>query len=56
VNRYSSLAVVIDDPVLAEKSFVGTFKIGDARGFVQAAAAAFDARVRERDQTLHLGR
>lgn len=56
VNRYSSLAVVIDDPVLAEKSFVGTFKIGDARGFVQAAAAAFDAQVREQDQTLHLGR
>jgi transmembrane sensor len=56
VNRYSALPVVIDDPALAEKSFVGVFKIGDARGFVNAAAAAFDAQVREQDQTLHLAR
>jgi transmembrane sensor len=56
VNRYSAVPVVIDDPVLAEKQFVGTFKIGDARAFVHAAAAAFDARVREEKDALRLTR
>lgn len=56
VNRYSAIPVVIDDPVLAEKSFVGAFKIGDARGFVHAAALAFDARVEEQNNALHLTR
>lgn len=54
VNRYSTVTVAIDDPVLAQKAFIGAFKIGDARGFAHAAAAAFNMRVVERDQTLHL--
>jgi transmembrane sensor len=54
VNRYSSVVVVIDDPQLADKAFIGTFKIGDARGFAHAAAAAFDARIVEKDRTLFL--
>jgi transmembrane sensor len=54
VNRYSSVAVVIEDPQLADKAFIGTFKIGDARGFAHAAAAAFDAQVIEKDRTLFL--
>ncbi|HEY0685137.1 MAG TPA: FecR domain-containing protein [Steroidobacter sp.] len=54
VNRYSALRVVVDDPELAQKAFVGTFKIGDARGFAHAAAAAFEMRVVEQDQTLRL--
>lgn len=54
VNRYSTTPVVIDDPLLGAKSFVGVFRIGDARGFAHAAAAAFDVRVREQDGTLHL--
>ena len=54
VNRYSPVIVVIDDPDLAQKAFIGTFKIGDARGFAHAAAAAFNMRVVEQDQTLRL--
>lgn len=56
VNRYSNVAVVIEDPQLAEQSFVGAFKIGDARGFAYAAAAAFDARVTERGDVIYLSR
>lgn len=54
VNRYSPVRVVVDDPTLAEKAFIGNFKIGDTRGFAHAAAAAFNMRVVEQDQTLHL--
>jgi transmembrane sensor len=54
VNRYSPLPVVIDDPELGRKSFVGVFRVGDTRAFAQAAAAAFDAEVREENGTLHL--
>lgn len=54
VNRYSTVAVVIEDAQLADQAFIGTFKIGDARGFAHAAAAAFDARVIEKDRTLYL--
>ena len=56
VNRYSNVAVVVEDPQLAEKSFVGAFTIGDARGFAYAAAAAFDARVTERGDVIYLSR
>jgi len=56
VNRYSNVAVVINDPQLAEKSFVGAFTIGDARGFAYAAAAAFDAHVTERGDVIYLSR
>ena len=54
VNRYSQLPVVIDDPGLGRKSFVGVFRVGDTRAFAQAAAAAFDAQVHEEDGALHL--
>ncbi|HEY0943001.1 MAG TPA: FecR domain-containing protein [Steroidobacter sp.] len=54
VNRYSSVTVVIDDAELAQKAFVGNFKIGDARGFAHAAAVAFNMRVIEQDKTLRL--
>jgi len=54
VNRYSPLPVVIDDPMLGRKSFVGVFRIGDTRAFAQAAAAAFDAQVHEEGGELHL--
>lgn len=56
VNRYSSLPVVIDDPRLAGKSFVGVFRTGDARAFASAAAAAFEVPLREEEGALHLGR
>lgn len=54
VNRYSPLPVVIDDPALGRKSFVGVFRVGDTRAFAQAAATAFDAQVHEEDGALHL--
>jgi transmembrane sensor len=54
VNRYSPLPVVIDDPELGRKSFVGVFRVGDTRAFAQAAAIAFDAQVHEQDGALHL--
>lgn len=54
VNRYSQLPVVIDDPALGRKSFVGVFRVGDTRAFAQAAATAFHARVHEEDGALHL--
>lgn len=54
VNRYSSNRVVIHDPELAQKAFIGTFKTGDARAFAHAAAAAFDMRVVEQAGILHL--
>lgn len=56
VNRYSPIPVVIDDPALMRKSFVGVFRTGDARAFAQAAAVAFDAHVREEDGALHIGK
>ena len=54
VNRYSMTPVVIDDGALGARSFVGVFRIGDSRSFAQAAAAAFDGRVREENGALHL--
>lgn len=54
VNRYSANRVVIHDPELAQKAFIGTFKTGDARGFAHAAAAAFNMRVVEQEGILHL--
>ncbi|MGH8185609.1 MAG: FecR family protein, partial [Steroidobacteraceae bacterium] len=56
VNRYSSTPVVIDDPELGAKSFVGVFRIGDSRAFAHAAAAAFNTRIREENGALHLER
>ncbi|MGH8235850.1 MAG: FecR family protein, partial [Steroidobacteraceae bacterium] len=54
VNRYSTVPVVIDEPSLGRKSFVGVFRVGDTRAFAHAAAIAFDAQVLEEDGELHL--
>jgi transmembrane sensor len=54
VNRYSATQVQIDSARLAKKSFVGVFRTGDARAFAYAAAAAFDAQVREDGDVLHI--
>ncbi len=56
VNRYTDEPVVIDDDRLAERSFVGAFRIGDAKAFAQSAAAAYDATVREEGGAIHLTR
>lgn len=54
VNRYAPMPVVIDARQLADKSFVGVFRTGDARAFAYAAAAAFNVHVREEAGALHL--
>jgi transmembrane sensor len=55
VNRYSPLPVVLDSAALADRGFVGVFRVGDSRAFADAAAAAFNAHVDEREDGLHLG-
>ncbi len=56
VNRYSAVPVVIDDAAIGTKSFVGVFRIGDSRAFAHAAAAAFNAQIREEEGALHIER
>jgi transmembrane sensor len=56
VNRYTQTPVVIDDPRLAGRAFVGVFQVGDVRAFARAAASAFDAPVAQKDDgSIHLG-
>ena len=54
VNRYSPVPVVVDSERLQQREFVGVFRVGDARSFADAAAAAFHAHVSEHDGGLHL--
>ena len=54
LNRYSRVPIVIEDPALAQRTFVGAFEIGDSRAFANAAASAFDARVTEENGALRL--
>lgn len=55
VNRYTQTPVMIDDPALAGRAFVGVFQVGDVKSFARAAAAAFDAHVAEKeDGSIHL--
>jgi transmembrane sensor len=55
VNRYSQTPVMIDDPALGQRAFVGVFQVGDVKSFAQAAASAFDAHVAEKDDgSIHL--
>ena len=56
VNRYSDIRVVIDDPTLARAEFLGVFRVGDARAFATAAARAFNGRMVEREDGLHIVR
>ena len=56
MNRYSRVRVVIDDPTLARAEFTGVFNVGDARAFAFAAAGAFNGRVIDKGDTLHLDR
>ncbi|WP_114953087.1 FecR family protein [Sphingosinicella terrae] len=56
VNRYSDVAVTIDDPTLARAEFVGVFRIGDGEAFARGAAQAFNGQVVVREDGLHLMR
>jgi transmembrane sensor len=44
-NRYNERRIVIDDPALAKRRFVGLFRTNDPEGFAAAVAATIGARV-----------
>ncbi|MGL3822934.1 FecR family protein [Sphingopyxis sp. R3-92] len=54
VNRYASKPVVIADESLARQKFVGMIHTGNSHSFANAAAAAFDASVEERPDSIIL--
>jgi transmembrane sensor len=54
VNRYAATPVRIESEHLAARSFVGVFRTGDARAFAYAAAAAFNARVRDEGDAIYI--
>jgi transmembrane sensor len=56
LNRYSRTPIVIEDPALAQRTFVGVFEAGDSRAFARTAATAFNAQVVEADGALRLSR
>jgi len=56
VSRYARIPVIVDDAKLSRAEFFGEFNVGDARAFAAAAAAAFDGRVVEEQDGLHIQR
>jgi transmembrane sensor len=54
VNRYAARPVIVDDPRLGQKTFVGVFRMGDSKAFAETAATAFDDRVVEQEDGLHI--
>lgn len=54
VNRYALKPIIIDDRRLAEKAFVGAFRVGDAKTFADSVVAAYGARLSERNDAYHL--
>lgn len=56
MNRYSSIAIRIENPDLASEQFVGVFRVGDVRAFARSAAVAFNARMHEDTNSIVLTR
>jgi transmembrane sensor len=54
VNRYAAQPVIVDDPRLSQKTFVGVFRMGDSKAFAESAATAYDDRVVEHEDGLHI--
>jgi transmembrane sensor len=54
VNRYAARPVIIDDPKVAKEAFVGVFRAGDSKAFADSAAAAYDDKVVEQSDGLHV--
>ena len=54
VNRYATRPVIVDDPRVGQKTFVGVFRMGDSKAFADTAAAAYDDRVIEQEDGLHI--
>ena len=53
-NRYNDRKIEIADARLADKRFVGWFRINDPEGFAQAAATTFHGQIAEREDTIIL--
>jgi transmembrane sensor len=53
-NRYNRRPLVIDDPALARKQFVGLFRIDDPHSFAMAVAASSGAQVVVEDNAIRL--
>jgi transmembrane sensor len=54
VNRYAGEPVVVDDPRVGQKTFVGVFRMGDSKAFADSVATAYDDRVVEQEDGLHI--
>jgi transmembrane sensor len=54
VSLYAARPVIIDDPRLGQKTFVGVFRMGDSKAFADTAATAYDDRVIEQEDGLHI--
>jgi transmembrane sensor len=53
-NRYNRRALIIEDPALARRQFVGLFRIDDPKSFAAAVAAASGARLEESADAIRL--
>jgi transmembrane sensor len=55
-NRYNARRIVIQDPALARRRFVGLFRTNDPEGFAAAVAATIGARVTLGPEVISLSR
>ncbi len=53
-NRYNDRKIEVADAHLADKRFVGWFRINDPEGFAEAAAVTFDGQVARRESVIIL--
>ena len=54
INRYNRRRIVIDDPTLAARPVVGSFRANDPENFARTVAIALDARFVEEEGAIHL--
>ena len=53
-NRYNDRKIEVADARLADKRFVGWFRINDPEGFAQAAASTFHGQITQREDAIIL--
>jgi transmembrane sensor len=54
INKHNRRHIVVDDPALAHRPVVGTFRASDAEGFATTIAAALDAERIDEEDVIHL--
>jgi transmembrane sensor len=54
INRHNRRRIVVDDPALAARPVVGSFRANDPENFAVTVAIALDARSLEQGDTIHL--